>query len=533
MKSILKILTLIPLTLLGIFTIVSYIKANPNPYPDSKADSEIPIYTEIELAHEHNYNGEKFLPILASAAIDIDNNGVSELFLGGGENQDDVLYVFSNNAFEPHSAIKFAKDNNDATYGASVVDINNDGLDDLLLARESGGYIYYNTGNSFKAKKIDLHLNEKSRAVSFALADINNDGHIDLYVSAYLTRTKMEGQNIFNKEGYGGSSVLLLNNGDDSFSDITEPAGMTYIHNTFLGIFVDMDDDLDLDLVVAHDTGKVKIWKNNGDLTFTDVQTPFSNVYGYPMGIGAGDYNNNGKIDFYFSNIGPTAPKFLAKGDLTDDQVFYTDLMLMENTGNMTFIDSSRKALLSDYEFSWGITMADLNLDGQQDILISENYVDLPFNEFFKLPGRMLLQKNDQTFASVESEAGVENRKYEIAPLLADFNGDGYLDQIRVNLAGKSRAFLSNGGKNKYLRVKLPSTAKMFGSKVTVTLSDGSSLTDWHISGEGLCSDQEHVLTFGLGDSLKATSVSVLMPSGNTLSKEVNSVNELVVFENE
>ena len=395
------------------------------------------------------------------------------------------------------------------------------------------GFRYYNTGNSFKAKKIDLHLNEKSRAVSFALADINNDGHIDLYVSAYLTRTKMEGQNIFNKEGYGGSSVLLLNNGDDSFSDITEPAGMTYIHNTFLGIFVDMDDDLDLDLVVAHDTGKVKIWKNNGDLTFTDVQTPFSNVYGYPMGIGAGDYNNNGKIDFYFSNIGPTAPKFLAKGDLTDDQVFYTDLMLMENTGNMTFIDSSRKALLSDYEFSWGITMADLNLDGQQDILISENYVDLPFNEFFKLPGRMLLQKNDQTFASVESETGVENRKYEIAPLLADFNGDGYLDQIRVNLAGKSRAFLSNGGKNKYLRVKLPSTAKMFGSKVTVTLSDGSSLTDWHISGEGLCSDQEHVLTFGLGDSLKATSVSVLMPSGNTLSKEVNSVNELVVFENE
>jgi len=533
MKKKLKLLPLIPLTIIIAIMVISYMKANPTPYPNSSTDSEIPSYSEIKLDHEHNYNGDKFLPVMASAAIDFDNDGISELFLAGGENQDDVLYKYSLDGFEPITEIKFNKDNNDVTYGASVVDINNDGRDDLLLARESGGYIYYNNGDSFRSKKINLHLNSKSRPISFALADLNKDGHIDLYVSAYLTRKKMEGQNIFNKEGYGGTSTLLLNDGNDNFSNITESAGMTYTHNTFLGIFVDMDDDLDLDLVVAHDTGTVKTWRNNGDLTFTDVKNPFSDVFGYPMGIGVGDYNNNGKVDFYFSNVGPTAPKFMAKGDLRDDQVFYTELMLMENIGNMQFLDSSKKSLLKDYEFSWGITMADLNLDGRQDILISQNYVDLPFQKIFKLPGRMLLQKKDNTFASVEKKAGVENRKYEIAPLLADFNGDGYLDQIRVNLAGKSRAFISKGGSNKYLKVKIPSRADMLGSKVTVTLSNGKKLYDWHVSGEGLCSDQEHILIFGLGSASKATNVTVLTPTGRTFSKAVNSKNILVNFKGE
>jgi hypothetical protein len=190
----------------------------------------------------------------------------------------------------------------------------------------------------------------------------------------------------------------------------------------------------------------VKIWENKSNLTFSDIQTPYSKIYGYPMGIGAGDYNNDGMIDFYFSNVGPTVPKFIARGDLRDNQVFYTDLMLMENKGGIHFVDASEKAMLSNYEFSWGITMADLNLDGKQDFLIAENYVTLPFEKLFKLPGRMLLQTNNNTFASVEAISGVENRNYEITPLLADFNADGYLDQIRVNLSGKSKAFLSRGG---------------------------------------------------------------------------------------
>lgn len=523
MKKYLKYILLIPVAIIAVALTISYMKATPNPYPESKPDSEVPGYNEVALNHIHNYNGEEYLPVMGSAAIDVDGDGVSELFLGGGENQDDQLFKYSNGVFNKVSEVSFGKADKDATYGASVVDINNDGKDDLLLARESGGYIYLNNGSSFSVIEFDLHLNQKSRAISYAPADLNSDGLVDLYVSAYLTRKSMEGQNIFNKEDYGGTSVLLLNNGDNTFTDITQSSGLSYVHNTFLGIFADMDDDNDLDLVVAHDTGKVKTWENNGDMTFSESKNPFSEVYGYPIGIGAGDYNNDGRIDFYFSNTGPTAPKFLARGDLREDQVFHTDLMLMENTGNMKFVDSSKKAKLSDYEFSWGITMADLNLDGKQDILISENYVDLPFQKIFKLPGRMLLQRSDGTFAAVEKEAGVVNKNYEIAPLLADFNGDGYLDQIRVNLAGKSRAFISKGGKNKFLKVKLASTASFIGSKVEVEMRDGARLYDWHLSGEGLCSDQEHTLIFGLGTSQIAEKVTITLPGGQIMSKDVGN----------
>jgi len=122
----------------------------------SKLIQTIPIYDEVVLDHDHSYNGSKFLPVLGSAAIDHNNDGVSEVFLGGGENQDDALYRYTSKGFELISEIKFNKAGNDSTYGASVVDINNDGLDDLILARESGGYIYYNTGDSFRSKKIEF-----------------------------------------------------------------------------------------------------------------------------------------------------------------------------------------------------------------------------------------------------------------------------------------------------------------------------------------------------------------------------------------
>ena len=131
----------------------------------------------------------------------------------------------------------------------------------------------------------------------------------------------------------------------------------------------------------------------------------------------------------------------------------------------------------------------------------------------------MLLQRQDGTFAAVEKEAGVVNRNYEIAPLLADFNGDGYLDQIRVNLAGKSRAFIAKTGENKFLKVKLPSTAKFLGSKVEVAMIDGSKQYDWHVSGEGLCSDQEHILVFGLGKSKTPSNVTVTLPTGEKITK--------------
>jgi len=146
---------------------------------------------------------------------------------------------------------------------------------------------------------LQVPLSDDTTPLSVAVADRNRDGRFDIYVCGYLKKHLIEGYNIFNKEGYGGRSALLINNGDNSFTDKTEEAGLEYKHNTFQAVFCDADQDGDEDLIVAHDTGQVRTWRNNGDMTFENVKNPNSDVYSYPMGIGVGDYDNDGRVDFF------------------------------------------------------------------------------------------------------------------------------------------------------------------------------------------------------------------------------------------
>ena len=108
---------------------------------------------------------------------------------------------------------------------------------------------------------------------------------------------------------------------------------MDYIHNTFQGNFVDLDGDQDVDLVVSYDTGQVRTWRNNGNSTFTNMENPNSNQYGYPMGNAVGDYNNDGLVDFAFSNDGNMGPmNKIVRGDLTKDQIFNPKIIAMPLT---------------------------------------------------------------------------------------------------------------------------------------------------------------------------------------------------------
>ena len=249
------------------------------------------------------------------------------------------------------------------------------------------------------------------------------------------------------------------------------------------------------------------------------------------MGIGVGDYNNDGWVDFAFSNVGSTPPNFLIHGDLTDDQVSNWKWLLFENTGNFAFRDAAESAKIADYEFSWGMTLEDLNLDGREDLIVSENYIGLPLHQipYLRLPGRLLIQNEDGEFAAVGKEAGVINQRYAITPITADFNADGYPDIVHVNIAGRSQAYLSKGGDAGFLKVKLPNHVSSIAAMVEVTLADGSMLTKPFVSGEGLCSDPSHILVFGLGDQ-RATSVTVTFLDGTHKLRNGIWRNDTVIF---
>ncbi len=509
-KSIFSFLKYIPVLLLllvaglALFVVMRFLNDAKIPYTVSTDGIVIPTYDEIELPFSHNYVKPNQIQATGGAAFNLDD-GPEELILAGGQDQDDVIYRFVDGKFEDiTSETGYTKENkSEATMSVTSLDVDRDGDDDLIVTRKSSIWLYTNGGGKLTGQKLNVPLDDNTTPLSIAVADLNRDGHFDMYVCGYIKKELIEGYNIFNKEGYGGRSALLMNNGDNTFTDKTKEAGLYYKHNTFQAVFYDVDVDGDEDLVVAHDTGQVRTWRNNGDMTFENVKNPNSDVYSYPMGIAVGDYDNDGRVDFFFSNTGTTAPPFMAKGDLRADQTYHPDWIMFHNDGNFEFTDTADKTKVADYEFSWGCIFEDFNLDGRPDLAVSENYVDLPPHklEFLRLPGRFLIQNADGEFAAVGTEACVVNKGFSLSTISADFNQDGAPDLVHVNLAGKSKVFLSKNTQQGFVKVQLPNVVESVSAMVKAELADGRTIYEPFVKGEGLCSDSSPIVTVGTGGS--------------------------------
>lgn len=502
-------------------------------FPDYDA-SLIPEFEEVSVPFTNRYKGDKSLPTIASALIDVDGDGIDELFVGGGIEQEDALLKYDGKAFiDIAKDYGFSKDMSKTTQGAAVMDMTQDGLPDLLVCREGKVVMYVNENGKFSLPQdLGLVFNEKSDPMSITITDLNQDGWADLFVSTYIKKHLMEGQTIFNKPDYGSTSELFLNNKDNTFTNITQSSGLHYVHNTFCAVFVDFNHDNLPDLVVAHDTGEPRIYKNNGDLTFSMVPHPLTGVFSYPMGIAVGDYDNNGFQDVFFSNVGCTMPAEILRGDLRDDQTLIVDLILLANDGNFNFTDKSKEAMVDRYEFSWGALFEDFNLDGLQDLVFSENYVDLINSKLMPLPARFLMQMpGENAFVNIEDKNNTLNPYFGITPLASDFNNDGYPDLIHINLDGKARVFISKGNVgNNYLKVNLPISPVFVNARVTLTHSNGKKITLQKVVGEGLSSDQSNTLFFGLGKSTEIPTLRVELINGASYDIPVEKLNTTIQF---
>ena len=219
----------------------------------------IPHFTESDIAFNQGNDFSKSLPFMASAIIDVDGDGKDELFLGGSVDTEDGIFAYQDGKLTALTTTLGIQKAKVASYGSLVLDVNKDGKQDLLVAREDGVWLHKNLGGQFDNTKIAT-MPEGSVPLSIAVADINNDGAFDMYVAGYIRKDLVEGQNIF-REGYGGKSRLFVNNGDNTFKDITAEAGLENTHNTFQSVFSDMNKDGAIDLIVAQDTGHVITWK--------------------------------------------------------------------------------------------------------------------------------------------------------------------------------------------------------------------------------------------------------------------------------
>lgn len=484
-------------------------------------------FTEISTEFTHVSDFVAGLPFMALSTIDIDNDGVDEIFVGGGIGQQDGLQQYVNNSLVAiPSEGWFTKESNDPTYGASSIDANNDGRVDLFVVRDSGLYFYENTGKGFSGHKIDFPLDKKSMPLSVSFGDINKDGAVDLYVSNYIRPEYVEGETIFNQE-YGGISNLLLNNGDNTFTDITRSSGVYEQHNTFTAVFVDLNNNGHSDLIVAQDTGFVRIFKNNGDLSFDKIELPVT--YSYPMGIAVSDYNNDGAMDLYFSNVGTTLPDFLVRGDLTEEQALNKDYILLENQGDFVFKDTALENNAAKYGFGWGLVSYDFNNDTLADYLITQNYIRFPAVEHLDLyPGNLLQQYAGNHFKPVEKVSGIGNKKFGVTTVVSDFNNDGWPDAVIANLNGPLRAFLNQGGSHHWLKVAFKDEVNSIGALVALTMDDGTVYKNQFYTSEGLGSDQTTDVFFGLGEQTAIRSLVVTYQNGETVSIDSPAVDTTI-----
>ncbi len=467
----------------------------------------------------HQADLENSLPFMAAAAIDIDGDGRDEMFIGGGKNQPDAILKFDNGAFVNNSAqYNLTKDDNDATMGAASLDLDEDGVPELVVARESGVWLHRFANGAATSEKLPFDLADNTTPLSIAFGDVNKDGWADIYVSGYIKIDQVEGETVFTGN-YGGYSYLFLNNGDNTWTDVSREAGVFRQHNTFSAVFADLDNDLDSDLVIAQDTGRVEIYENPGDFPFRLIENP--SVYSYPMGVAVGDYDNDGLVDLYFSNVGYTLPPALLRGDLPKDADFNPEYMLFHNDGDLKFSDVARDANAAKFGFGWGVVFADMNLDGYEDLMAAQNYARFPANDLLEhYPGKLLqFSPDEQKFHPVEIVAGVENEHFGIAPVVSDFNGDGWPDLFWANLNEPALAYISKGGERNWLKVKLPNNTASLNAIVSVELENGEKLTKQLMTSQGLGSDQSRAFIFGLGDK-KAKRVIVQFQDGDARTYE-------------
>ncbi len=476
---------------------------------DNPEASTIPSFKPIPLDFTHYYAEDISLPLAPSALIDIDNDAVDEVFFGGGLEQKDALLAYRDGKFVDIIAeTGIPKKRNFTTLGVGSADFDNNGFTDLIVSREDGLTIYYNQNGKFTAIQVGTPIDNQLTPTGITLGDVNKDGHVDIFLTSCLRKDlQLELTGPVTKT-YKSTGALLINKGNNTFVNMTEEAGIAYDKNAYSGMIIDIDNNSWLDLVVAYENGEVRIYENTQDLNFVLRENPLTDKIASLTGIASGDFNNDGFVDFFFSNSGSTLPGFMAKKNASDPSKVHQKWVLLRNDKGFKFTDVAEETKLANYEWSKGAVMADMNNDGLQDLIVAESDVDFLPNKYFKLPGRFLLQQPDTTFVPVEKKAGVVSREYSISPLVSDFNLDGYLDLIWTSINAPSQAYISDGGDNNFIQVKIASDAVSLGAKINV-LTPNKNLLEHFVVGEGLCSDQTSLVHFGLGKDTKVYKIMI------------------------
>jgi hypothetical protein len=496
----------------------------------------------IRFVQNNGAFGKKFLPeTLGSgvAFIDYDNDGWPDIFLVNGSD-------WPGHA-QKHTTPKLYHNNHDGTFtdvthkagldvemygmGVAVGDYDNDGYDDLFVTTFGQSRLFHNNGNGTftdVTQKAGLS-GPHELSTSAAWVDYDKDGKLDLVVGNYVQWSPetdlyctLDGKSksYCTPESYKGTAARLWHNrGDGTFEDATQKAGLGDPTSKTMGIAVlDYDNDGWPDLLFSNDTQPNKLYRNNGNGTFTEkgviagVAFSEDGVARAGMGVDAADYDHSGYPSLLITNF--------------SNQM----LSLYHNEGKGLFVDEApqseigRASLLT---LGFGCFFFDYDLDGWPDIFIANGHIDpeiqkVQANVKYAMPPHLFHNVSKGKFEEVTKQMGQAFGTPRVGrgAAYADIFNDGRLDLLLSTNGGPAYLFRNeaqNGSAaNRSLRVKLvgsKSNRDGIDAVVRVT-AGGETQTQMLRSGSSYLSSSELVLTFGLAQHDKADSIEIRWPSG-------------------
>jgi hypothetical protein len=300
--------------------------------------------------------------------------------------------------------------------GSIMEDFDRDGYLDLMVSssglRDQLRYFRNNGDATFAERTSEAGLLGLTGGLNLIHVDYDNDGYRDVFV--------LRGAWMGSEGRYPNS--LLRNNGNGTFDDVTERAGILSFHPTQTGAWGDFDNDGWLDLFIGNeskgsDKNPCELYRNNGDGTFTNVAAQYGLAdLGYVKGVAWGDYDNDGRLDLYVSRLG-------------------SHNLLFRNTGR-GFVDVTKSAGVAEPIYSFATWFWDYDNDGWQDIFVAPFHteklgdiaaVHLGLPNGAERP-RLYRNNGNGTFSDVTKAVGLDRVVLTMGANFGDLDNDGFLD---------------------------------------------------------------------------------------------------------
>ena len=513
----------------------------------------------IRFQHDNAATSEKYLIETMGAGcgwIDYDQNGLFDLYL---------VNSAATKAYTPNKPPRSAlyRNNGDGTFtdvtaqagvgaeglfgmGVAVGDYDNDGFPDLLVLGYGRCILYHNNGDGTftdVSKKAGVE-NLGRWASSAAWFDYDNDGHLDLVIANYVDWTpesnhycgdKGPGMRSYCHPGvyHGQAPTLYRNNGDGTFTDVSEASGVGRKPGNGLGVVTfDYDNDGWQDIFIANDNMPNFLFHNNRDGTFTEtaylagVAVSGDGHSEAGMGVDAADTTGSGRMDLIVTHL--------------DQQL----ARLYRNLGTLGFEDATFRSKLSYATFKlsgFGTCFLDYDNDGRRDLFIANGHVldnvaryrsDVAYAE----PKLMLRNTGGGMLENVSDRLGQDlmRRRVSRGVAVGDFDNDGDVDLLVSNNGGVPQLLRNDGGNtNHWLEILLIGTkSNRDGVGARVKLIAGDLVQyDQRKGGGSYQSAPDPRLHFGLGRQTKVDTLEIKWPSGMVTRLRELPANRIIAVE--